>query len=939
MKFFRLSLLSLAVGSVHVCAEPGYPVPATAAGQAQIASLAPGRLRCESRENPMGVDVDRPGLGWLLEAADPSARGLTQTGYQILVASSADFSANDRGDLWDSGKVSSDATYQVVYAGKPLASSQEVFWKVRTWDPHGHVSGWSSTARWTMGIVQPGDWQARWISAPGLDNAAPAKAIGTAPVKPPQSLLFRRDFVVKPELRRAVVHVSGLGHYEMSINGTKVGADLLAPGWTQYGKTVLYDTHDVTPMLKSGNNAAGIMVGNGMYDVAKSAGRYNKFAAATGAQKACAQLRLEYDDGTVEWVNTDTGWKVKDGPMAYSNVYGGEDYDARLESKGWNQPGFDATGWITAAAVAGPGGERKGLSVANPPIRAFEVLKPVSKKELRAGVTVYDMGQNASVMPRFTVKGAAGSVVRVIPAELLKGDGSVNQDSGGGPSYWQYTLAGTGRETYFPKFFYRGSRYQQVEVTPAPGRRELPVIESIECVVVHAASPVAGEFATSNELFNRIWSLVRWAQCSNMFSVMTDCPHREKLGWLEEDHLNGPALRYNFDMSLMFAKTMNDMADSQLENGFVPNIAPEYVKFGGDGDSNPFRNSPEWGSSFLLVAWQQYLFNGDLELLRRHYAAMKRYVSYLDGRAQDHILDFGLGDWFDIGPKRPGASQLTPKALTATAIYFEDVSVMFKAARLLGKDDDARQFEAQSQSIRAAFNRKFWKNGNYATGSQTANSMPMVLGLVDPENRPAVLESIVADVRQKCLTAGDVGYRYLLRALADGGRSDVIYEMNNQSDRPGYGMQLKRGATSLTEAWDANPGPSQNHFMLGQINEWFFHDLAGIQCDPTGPGFKKIIIRPAIVGDLSEVRASYNSVSGKIVSSWKRAGGNQLGLGVVIPPNTTATVYVPARNPAAVRIGDPPAAQSPGVTFLRSEAGCAVFSIGSGSYSFLTTLP
>lgn len=349
---------------------------------------------------------------------------------------------------------------------------------------------------------------------------------------------------------------------------------------------------------------------------------------------------------------------------------------------------------------------------------------------------------------------------------------------------------------------------------------------------------------------------------------MTDCPHREKLGWLEEDHLNGPALRFNFDMQSIFAKVMNDIADSQTETGFVPNIAPEFVKFGGDGDSNPFRNSPEWGSAYILVAWQQYQFNGDLELLRRHYASMKRYVDYLERKSQDHILNFGLGDWYDIGPKPPGVSQLTPNSLIATAIFYEDALVLAKTARLLGQNADATRFEALSKQVKDAFNTKFFNpaTGTYSTNSQTANSMPLVLGIVDPANRQSVVEAIVADVQRRgnALTSGDVGYRYLLRALAENGRSDVIFDMNNQSEKPGYGYQLKMGATSLTEAWDANPSSSQNHFMLGQINEWFFHDLAGIQ--PAGPGFSKINIKPAFVGDLARVAATHNSPYGEIKS-------------------------------------------------------------------------
>jgi hypothetical protein len=532
--------------------------------------------------------------------------------------------------------------------------------------------------------------------------------------------------------------------------------------------------------------------------------------------------------------------------------------------------------------------------------------------------------------------------VRIIPSEL--GDGMVNGGSLGEKprknSIWcDYTKATDGVETWSPKFFYIGCRYFEVKSFPAEGETKLPAVKSIEGIVVQSSSEPVGEFSCSNELFNKTHTLVRWAQRSNMMSLMTDCPQREKRGWLEQDHLNGPALRYGFDLAQLFNKTLNDIGDSQLASGLVPTTAPEYTVFrdkGQNGDQRGrFGDSPEWGSALLLVAWQQYEFTGDPGLLRRHYEGMEKYVRYLDGRAKDCIVDYGLGDWYDIGPKHPGVAQLTPIALTATAFYFYDTWILSQAAKLLGDNDAAARHAEQAEKIRAAFNKKFFnaETNQYATGSQCANSIPLVMNIAEPAVRAAVLENIVKDVREKGLTAGDVGYRYLLRALADGGRSDVIFEMNNQSDKPGYGMQLARGATSLTEAWDAGRDSSQNHFMLGQINEWFYHDLAGIQCDPDGPGFRKIIIRPAVVGDLQWVKASYDSIRGRIASEWRR-DGKKITLRITISANTTATVFVPAHDAAFVREGKLPAAQSDGVKFLRMENGVAVFEVGSGKYEF-----
>ena len=898
---------------------------AGAATPAPVAILSPANLRCEYAVNPLGVDVPNPRLFWTVESSE---RGQKQTAYQILAASSPELLTQDKGDLWDSGKVVTNETVQIPYAGRPLESSQPVFWKVRVWDASGIGSAWSRPATWTMGILKPSDWNAKWIV--GATNW--------------ETLLLRREFAVKPGLERALIHVCGLGQYELSLNGKKVGDDLLSPGWTKYDRTCLYDTRDITTNLKRGKNAVGIELGNGMYNVPATRFKppgYQRYSF--GPLQAIAQIRLEYADGSVETLGTDENWRAASGPIVSASIYSGEDFDARRARKGWNRIKFDDSKWPSAQIVNGPGGELKGLSCAAPPIRRFEIHQPVSSRTFTNGDILFDLGQNAAHIPKISVSGPAGSRVRVIPSEL--GDGLASQGSMGEQrrsTIWcDYTKSTDGVETWSPKFFYIGCRYLEVECFPAKGKTQLPAVKSIAGIVVQSASEPAGEFECSNPLFNRIRALVRWAQRSNMMSVMTDCPQREKRGWLEEDHLNGPALRYEFDLAQLFTKMPNDIADSQLANGLVPTTAPEYAVFRDQGQTGDergrFGDSPEWGSAYLLVPWQQYQFDGDRYLLRRHYDGMKRYADYLASRATNHIVNYGLGDWYDLGPKSPGIAQLTPISLTATAFYYYDTWILAQTAALLGKPDGAQQFETRAAEIRAAFNEKFYDATNrfYATGSQTANAIPLVKNLCDPTNRAAILDAIVRDIRARgnALTAGDVGYRYLLLALAEGGRSDVIFDMNNQSDKPGYGYQLKKGATSLTEAWDAGRGSSQNHFMLGQIMEWFYHDVAGIGGDPAGPGFKKIIIRPQPVGDLTWARASYDSIRGKITSDWKRAGG-KFTLNITIPANTAATVFIPAASVETVTESGKPAAQSGGVKFLRMENDRAVFEIESGAYTF-----
>ena len=759
------------------------------------------------------------------------------------------------------------------------------------------------------------------------------------------SIAMRKDFTINKGLSRAVIFVSGLSEFELSINGQKVGEDLLNPGWTDYKKTILYSTYDVTTKLKAGSNAMGIILGNGMYNIQPDSVRYVKFLNSFGPLKAIAQLRLEYTDGTVKTIGTDKTWQVAPGPITYSNMFGGEDYNANLEAVGWNKSGFKADkNWKMAVLSSGPGGKLSGLSASAPAVKVIETKPFVKVTKIKDNLFIYDFGQNASMMPKLTVSGQKGAYIRMIPSELLGTNGLIDRKSatqdGARPAWWQYTAAGRGVEHWKPKFFYQGARYLQVELFAAEPGGPLPKIEALEDLIIHSSSTPVGNFSTSNHLFNQIYELVRWAQRSNMQSLMTDCPHREKMGWLEENHLNGPSLRYNFDMSPLFRKTMSDMADAQLSNGFVPNIAPEDFIAGSPELTNGFRNSTEWGSSFIIVPWQQYLFSGDISLLDRYYERMKKYVAFLSSTAKNNIIVTGLGDWYDIGPKPAWGSQLTPVSFTGTAIYYYDNLIMCNVAGQLGKQADAEAYRKSSEDIRKSFNDKFYNtaSGLYATGSNTTCALPLFLNLVEPQNKTKLLSALVDSIRKNnnSFNSGEVGYRFLLRALADGGYSNVVYDMNNQSDKPGYGYQIKKGATSLTEKWDAGVGDfgSQNHFMSGQINEWFFNDLIGISADESGPGFRKIIIKPSIVPDLNWVKGSFKSISGDIACNWKRIADG-LELDVSVPVNTTATIYIPSNNIEWVKEGEVTLDKSDGLSFLRTEPGKLVYHAEAGNYHFV----
>lgn len=886
-------------------------------GTISKAKLTPVSLQCEFRVNPHGVDTPQPALSWMLQTSSPLLRNLSQHAYELLAASTQQLLDQNKGDLWDTGKIVSNETNKIVYGGKALTSHQDVYWKVRVWDQDQQVSAWSPVSKWTMGILKESDWSgAQWIGAPAhLDSAVNS------------TFLLRHEFAVKPSLKRAIISVCGLGQYEMTFNGKTVTESQLNPGWTQYDKTCLYDTYDITHLLTNGENAIGMLLSNGMYRV-KKGGRYAKFEHTFGRLQAIAKIQLEYKDDLVDVVVTNAQWKAGVSPMTYSSIYGGEDWDARKVEKNWDKPGFDHSRWHAAIPLNGPGGTLKGITHAAQPIRMFQIQKPVTSKTIGPNTTIYDLGQDASYISRFTVIGPAGSTVKITPSELLNQDGTLFRNNYNGRAYSEFTLAGTGKESYTSKFFNTGCRYYQVECLPAPAHTEVPKIESIEGIVIHSDSPFIGNFTCSNELFNRIYNMIRWAELSNMKSVISDCPHRERLGWLEQSHLHGPSFRYNYDMRPLVSKIIHDMNDTQLQNGLVPCIAPELTVFGAD-----WREAIEWGTASVMLPWQQYEWTGDTEILKRGYPMMNAYLAYLTSKARDGIAAAGKGDW---SGRR--ASPHTSKELIATAFYYANAEVLYKAANIL-KNSEAPQHAKLVDYIREAFNNKYFNSQTKEYGSQCANSMALVLGLVDSTNRQAVLGNLVADIKNRAYenTTGEVGMRYLLRALADGGRSDVAYAMNNQSEQPGYGYQLKMGATALPETWDAWRDNSQNQFMLGHIIEWFYHDLAGIQMDPAVPGFKKIIIRPHVVEDLTEVKASYQSIQGKIVSEWVR-NGKTINMHVVIPPNTSAKIYLPSSSPSTLKENGKPMSQIKNLKLGGVEGPYVIVDVGSGDYLFSSDL-
>lgn len=891
------------------------------------------QLTCNHFVNPVGVATPMPVFSWQLQS---EARNVMQSACQLLVAENPALLEKQQGAVWNSGKMLTGASVNVLYKGGKLKAGHTYYWQVRVWDQQGKVSAWSAVARFTTGLYEQADWSnARWIGYEDLDDSMrvvpgihapdkkkiPAGRVVKRAVVP----LFRKEFAARKTIASAYAFVSGLGQYEMTINGKKAGDGFLTPGWTFYDKRCLYNTYDITSLLTAGKNAVGVIVGNGFFYINRE--RYFKLLTAYGLPKLLCKIQLTYTDGSQEVIVSGEDWKTAPSPVVYSSIYSGEDYDARLEQDGWDRPGFNDAGWKQAIVVKAPKGKPEAED--DYPVAVNSVLQVRTILQPKPGVQVYDFGQNASGIVELKVKGKKGQSVKLTPAELLLDDQTANQRATGKPYYFSYTLKG-GEETWRPRFSYYGFRYVQVEVAPdtVNGLTELPLVTAITMLHTGNSAPVSGSFSCSNPLFNRIDTLIQWAIKSNLQSVATDCPHREKLSWLEQDYLMGGSIQHNFNVYHLYKKLVHDMMDAQTPEGFVPDITPEFVFF--DDHGFGFRDSPEWGSASVIVPWLLYKWYGDTAILRTAYPMMKRYVAYLESKSANHILGYGLGDWYDLGPERPGVAQLTPKAVTATAIYYYDITLLQKIAAVLRKGTEAGDYAQQALAVKKAFNSRFFDAAKkvYSTGSQTAMAMPLCVGLVEEASKKQVFNNLTDSILAggKKLTAGDIGFHFLVQALHEGGASQLLYEMNNRDDVPGYGYQLKKGATALTESWQALKEVSNNHLMLGHIMEWLYTGLAGINQSEEGTAYRQLAIRPEVVGDITGVKGSYESLYGQVVSEWKKAN-HTFYLHLIIPVNTTATVYLPATFASVVT------ERGKKVKSVW-KAGRSVVKVGSGEYFF-----
>jgi len=874
-------------------------------------------LRTEYLENPIGIDVLRPRLSWIVMSGQ---RNKFQTAYQILVASASDGLNRDEGNLWDTGRVEGRETAHIVYGGAPLQARQQIWWKVRCWNGDDQPSDWSQTASWELGLLKLVAWQGAWIEHPGLAPDASIPEARELDALLPASL-FRRSFEVDREVTRARLYATARGVYEPRLNGARVGDQVLAPGWTDYNRRIQVQTFDVTDIIRPGENVVGAEVGTGWY--AGYVGWKHSCRHYGATPQVLMQLQLDYRDGTSEVIATDAGWTSSTGAVRYSDFIMGEYRDARLEQPGWDAPGFRPEGWrdvrtshINAVPLVGD---------CSPPVRALDEIEPVSIREATPGVYIFDLGQNIAGWARLKASGQAGTRVALRFAEILNPDGSLyTTNLRSARATDTYILrGGGGKEIFEPRFSWHGFRY--VEVTGYPG---VPDESAITGRFVGSDTTPAGTFECSDELVNQLQRNIVWGQRGNFLSVPTDCPQRdERLGWLGDAQVFAGTATCNMDVASFFTKWMRDVADGQSPDGAFPDVAPRAVDLAG--------GAPAWADCGVIVPWTMWKTYGDTGIIDEHWSAMERWMQWLQRDNPDHLWrhDRGqdFGDWLSIGAD-------TPKELIGTAYWAYDARLMAEMAEATGRDIDAGRYRELFDRVSSAFRRAHVRDDASIEGdTQTVYCLALHFGLLEEDQRARAAELLAADIASKGghLSTGFVGVSYLCHVLTQNGYPEVAYRLLHNETFPSWKYSILHGATTIWERWDGwteekgfqDPGMNSfNHYSLGSVGEWLRKSVAGIDVAPATAGYRHIRIQPAVDDSLTWAEGTYDSMAGPISSRWERIG-DSLEFNVTIPANTTAEVVLPVRVDQRMFEGEAP-------VDAQMSGGLTRITIGSGTYEF-----
>jgi alpha-L-rhamnosidase len=896
-------------------------------------------LRIENLNNPSGLATLQPRFSWKITS---KKRGLYQEAYQILVASTEEKLTNNDADLWNSGKIVSAETILIPYGGAPMRSRQACFWKVKIWTNQGEVT--ATTAFWTMGLLEDSDWKAKWIGIASIEADGEDRKSDFRPKNEDELRLksetrlharyLRKEFKLKKEIKNAELYISGLGLYEAYLNGNKIGEQVLAPTPTDYSKTVPYNTFDITAMLQKGNNAFGVVLGNGRFFSMRI-----PWFRTFGLPQLLAQMEVTYTDNTKDIIVSDESWKITiNGPIGSNNEFDGEEYDARKEMLNWHKTGFDDHNWLAVEIMDTPYG--KLVAQENLNIRVMEIIKPVSITKLSEDKYIIDMGQNMVGWINMTVQGERGSTVQLRFAELLQEDGNLYTDNlRGAKATDLYTLKGEGVETWEPSFVFHGFRY--VEITNYPGE---PKLENFTGKVIYDEMETTGSFETSNQTINQIYKNSYWGIRGNYRGMPTDCPQRdERMGWLGDRTTGAHGESFIFDNYKLYVKWLQDIQDSQRENGALPDVAPNYWEM--------YTDDITWPAAYFTIADMLYNQYGDVRPIINHYDSFKRWLTYIQHNfMQNYIFSNDtFGDWCMppellemIHSKDP--ARKTSGDVLATAFYYRLVILMQKFAQISGNENDTIYYKDLGEKIKTAFNAKFYNENtkNYSNNTVTANLLAVMHDIAPDSVKKEVFKHIANKTEHEFnshVSTGLIGIQWLMRALSDYGRTDLAYKIATNTTYPSWGYMIENDATTIWELWNGNTAEpsmnSANHVMLlGDLIIWYYEYLAGIKTATNGQAYKNIIMKPYIIDGLTHVNASYNSPRGKIKSHW-RLKNNRFNWDITIPGNTTARVYLPPiSNGKQLTESGKLISEVKDIKYLGNENGQTVLEISSGNYAF-----
>jgi alpha-L-rhamnosidase len=914
MFFLIVSILSMVISTTTV-AKP---------------SIKVDNLKCEYTQNPVGIDVNSPRLSWQLESDN---RGTTQSAYEIRVARKQKDLKSDKKSIWATGKIESDKSIQLKYAGAELKSGERVYWTVRVWDNNGKRSDWANPGLWEMGLLKTNDWKAKWIEAQIKENSSVSNP----------AHMFRKEFKLSKTVKSARAYATSRGIYQLELNGAAVGSEVLTPGWTAYQDHIQYQTYNVAKLLKAGDNAIGAYVGDGWYrGFIAFRGNRNSYGEKLAL---LVQINIEYTDGTTETIITDNSWKASTGPVVMSDIYNGEIYDARLEKVGWSTVGFDDSNWAKTNIGAYPFNNL--VAPAGPPIVTNEELKPIEIMTTPKGETVVDMGQNMVGWIRLKVEGAKGTTVKLIHTEVLDKDGNFYiENLRAADQKIEYTLKGDGTEVYEPNFTFQGFRYVKVEGFPGT-----LTMKNLTGVVVHSDIPKVGSFECSNDMINQLQHNILWGQKGNFVDVPTDCPQRdERLGWTGDAQVFARTACFNSDVAAFYTKWMKDFVADQQSDGEIPHVIPDVLSIRNNRKGSSA--AAGWADCVVILPWTLYQSYGDKTILEENYECMKGWVDYQAKSAGDSYFwkkDHTFGDWLSFNTTRsdyPGAT--TDKDFITQAFFGRSTDLLVRIAKILGKDADVRKYSDQLEKIKKVFADEFiTSNGRLSPNTQTAYSLALGFDLLPEDVVPKAAARLAEDVRKfKHITTGFLGTPLICHVLSDNGYVDEAFMLLNRKEYPSWLYPITKGATTIWERWDGikpdgsfqTPGMNSfNHYAYGAIGEWLYRFVAGIEIDDSNPGYKHIIFQPHTDKSLDFAKAYVNSMYGNISSGWKLNNGT-MTLNIEVPVNTAATVQLPGAKLENLTESGKALGKVKGISASEQKEKMVELKIGSGSYEFSYTM-